>query len=66
MDFSTVLLPQPLPPMTAKMLPRRTSNDRLLLNDLRPKRQRHAAQWTIAGLTPVRVQGAAWLIVRSR
>ena len=28
MDFSTVLLPQPLPPMTAKMLPRRTSKDR--------------------------------------
>ncbi len=28
MDFSTVLLPQPLPPITAKMLPRRTSNAR--------------------------------------
>ena len=28
MAFSTVLLPQPLPPITAKMLPRRTSNDR--------------------------------------
>src|SRR5471032_3319294 len=28
MDFNTVLLPQPLPPITAKMLPRRTSKDR--------------------------------------
>jgi hypothetical protein len=35
-DFSTVLLPQPLPPMTAKMLPRCTSNDSLRCITLGP------------------------------
>src|SRR3984885_2080320 len=36
-DFSTVLLPQPLPPMTAKMLPLRTSNDRSCWMTFGPK-----------------------------
>ena len=37
MDFRTVLLPQPLPPITAKMLPRRTSKDRSRWMILGPK-----------------------------